>query len=289
MNTIGLVANISKSACIPIANKLLNWFNKNGYAVIVEEDLAKLLNRYDLAVAFNNESFAEKVDIVITLGGDGTLLRVARTMAKFNIPILGINLGRLGFLTEVEVSNLLDDLSRLKEKKFSIENRMMLQAYVIRNKRIIKEFIALNDVVVTKGPFARLIILKASANDDYIDTYPADGLIISTPTGSTAYSLSAGGPIINPNMELIMLTPICPHTLQSRSIIFSKDDTIKIKVMAEHPEIMLTVDGQQGFKILPNDEVIVKKANFFTKLIKISNRSFYDILRDKLTETNIYE
>ena len=128
--------------------------------------------------------------------------------------------------------------------------------------RVLKNFLALNDVVITKGPFSRLIRLKTYANEAYVDTYPADGLIISTPTGSTAYSLSAGGPIINPNMNLLLLTPICPHTLQSRSIVLSKDDIIKVKLLAEHPEVMLTVDGQQGYELLPGDQVIVKNLLF---------------------------
>lgn len=161
---------------------------------------------------------------------------------------------------------------------------MMLEAKVIREEEILKEFLALNDVVITKGPFARLIRLKTYANDAYVDTYPADGLIISTPTGSTAYSLSAGGPIIRPDMNLLLLTPICPHTLHSRSIILSEDDAIKVTVMADHPEVMLTVDGQEGYKLLPKDTVVVNKAAFSTRLIRIRKRSFYDVLRKKLSE-----
>lgn len=209
---------------------------------------------------------------------------VARQIAPYNIPILGINMGHVGFLTEIELSDLYTDLERFNRKEYHIDVRMMLEAKVVRDKQVLKELLALNDVVITKGPFARLIRLKTYANEAYVDTYPADGLIISTPTGSTAYSLSAGGPIIKPDMDLLLLTPICPHTLQSRSIILYKDDVIKVKVLADHNEVMLTVDGQQGYKLLPEDTIIVNKSSFTTQLIRIKKRSFYDVLRKKLSE-----
>ena len=204
-------------------------------------------------------------------------------MAFYKIPILGINMGNLGFLTEIELSDLYTDLAYLKTQNYNIDIRMMLDAHVYRGSKVLKRFLALNDVVVTKGPFARLIRLKTYASDSYIDTYPADGIIISTPTGSTAYSLSAGGPIINPDMSLLLLTPICPHTLQSRSIILSEDDIIRVEFLAEHPEVLLTVDGQQGYKLQPGDQVIVKKSNISTRLIRLKKRSFYDA-KEKLRE-----
>jgi NAD+ kinase len=282
--SVGLFPNISKKNISNITIEIIKWFQQNGYDVLLPKDIATFLDLRDYAVELNE--LLKTVDIAVTLGGDGTLLNVAKMLAPYDIPILGINLGHLGFLTEIELPDLFTELEHLKTKKYFTDTRMMLEAEVARKNCVLKKFLALNDVVVTKGPFARLIRLKTSAGGAYIDTYPADGLIISTPTGSTAYSLSAGGPIINPDMELLLLTPICPHTLQSRSIVISKDDIIKVQVIAEHPEIMVTVDGQQGYKLLPGDEVIIKKSEYYTKLIRIKNRSFYDILRKKLTETN---
>lgn len=284
MSTIGLFPNLLKRNSLKVCDHLLNWFAEKGYKVFLPEDAARLMNKAELA--YNFEELIKNIDIAVTLGGDGTLLNVARQLASHEVPILGINMGHMGFLTEIELPDLYRDLSLFYEKKYFIDTRMMLEAKVIRDKILLEKFVALNDAVVTKGPFARLIRLKTYSNGSYIDTYPSDGLIISTPTGSTAYSLSAGGPIINPNVELLLLTPICPHTLRSRSIVLSKDDTVKIQVIAEHPEIMLTVDGQQGYRLLPGDEVIVKKSDLYTRLIRIKRRSFYDVLRKKLTEVN---
>ncbi|ADL08059.1 NAD(+)/NADH kinase [Thermosediminibacter oceani] len=284
MKKIGLFVNPSKKKAVNLAENLIRWLKENDYVVYTDKNVADKLGFPVEAKSL--EELAKSIDLAITLGGDGTLLAIARKMAPHDIPVLGINLGHLGFLTEIEVPDLFRDFEQLKANKYNIERRMMIEAQVLRENKIMEKFLALNDVVITKGPFARLIRLKARVNDAYIDTYNADGLIISTPTGSTAYSLSAGGPIVNPNMELLLLTPICPHTLQNRSIIMSKDDVINVQILAEHQEIMLTVDGQQGYELLPNDKVIVKKSDFYTKLVRIKSRSFYDILRKKLRESN---
>jgi len=282
MLTVGIFPNLYKKNMIKVAKSLVIWFKDRGYLVKLSKEVAEAINMPHLST--DTEELTSKINVAVTLGGDGTLLGVARLIAQHKIPILGINMGHVGFLTEIELADLYVDLECFNRKEYDIDVRMMLEAKVIRNKQVLKEFLALNDVVVTKGPFARLIRLKTYANEAYVDTYPADGLIISTPTGSTAYSLSAGGPIINPGMNLLLLTPICPHTLQSRSIILSKDDVIKVKVLADHPEVMLTVDGQQGYKLLPKDTVIVNKSAFTTRLIRIKKRSFYDVLRKKLSE-----
>ncbi|MGI6485756.1 MAG: NAD(+)/NADH kinase [Tepidanaerobacteraceae bacterium] len=287
MNKIGIYPNVSKKNIRNITEKIIKWFECNNFSVSLPVDIATHIELSNYAE--KNDELLKTADMCITLGGDGTLLNIAKVVAPYDIPILGINLGHLGFLTEVEFPDLFSELEHLKTKKYFIDTRMMLEAEVTRDNRILKSFFALNDVVVTKGPFARLIRLKTSAGGAYIDTYPADGIIISTPTGSTAYSLSAGGPIIKPDMELMLLTPICPHTLQSRSIVISTNDTVKIQVIAEHPEVMVTVDGQQGYELLPGDEVTVKKSIYKTKLVRIKNRSFYDILRKKLSETNFVD
>ncbi|MGB4132228.1 MAG: NAD(+)/NADH kinase, partial [Tepidanaerobacteraceae bacterium] len=280
MLTVGVFPNIRKKNMIKVAKSLVTWFEDRAYRVKLSMEVAELLDMSYLSA--DPAELTSKIDVAVTLGGDGTLLGVARLVAQHKIPILGINMGHVGFLTEVELGDLFTDLECFHNKEYDIDVRMMLEAKVIRNEKVLTEFLALNDIVITKGPFARLIRLKTYANEAYVDTYPADGLIISTPTGSTAYSLSAGGPIIRPDMNLLLLTPICPHTLHSRSIILSQDDVIKVTVLADHPEVMLTVDGQEGYKLLPKDTVIVNKSSFSTRLIRIKKRSFYDLLRKKL-------
>ncbi len=282
MLTIGLYPNLSKKDSIKITRNLIDWLEKRNYSVFMPEKIAKSLSMPCNSAELNN--IVKKADIAITLGGDGTLLSVARQVASFKTPILGINMGHVGFLTEIELPDLYADFERFNKGEYSVDVRMMLEANVVRNGQVLKKFFALNDAVVTKGPFARLIRLETFVNDNYVDTYPADGIIISTPTGSTAYSLSAGGPIINPNMNLLLLTPICPHTLQSRSIVLSKNDIIRVKLLAEHPDVMLTVDGQQGYELQPKDQILIKRSPYSTRLIRIKKRSFYDVLRKKLTE-----
>lgn len=282
LTTLGLYPNVNKKNLTKLVSGLINWLEGRGYSVVLPKDIADVLSISEHSI--ETEDFFQKIDIAVTLGGDGTLLNVARHVAPYKIPILGINLGHVGFLTEIELADLYTDLERFNKNSYTIDYRMMLETEVVRDGEVLEKFLALNDAVVTKGPFARLIRLKTYANEDYIDTYPADGLIIATPTGSTAYSLSAGGPIIHPNMNLLLLTPICPHTLHSRSIVVSENDVIKVKLLADHPEIMLTVDGQQGYKLLPGDQIIVKKSNFLTRLIRLKERSFYDVLRKKLSE-----
>ncbi|MGB9839971.1 NAD(+)/NADH kinase [Thermovenabulum sp.] len=278
MKHLSLFINTSKPKAVEISESLIDWLEKKDF---------KVKNRFAVEELKDIElDLMNSVEFAICLGGDGTLLSVARKLAPLNIPILGINVGHVGFLTEIELKDLFRDLEFFKTGKFFLDKRMMIEAFVKRGDKVLSSFLALNDVVITKGPFARLIRIKATSNNSYIDTYPADGLIISTPTGSTAYSLSAGGPIVSPNMELLILTPICPHTLQNRSIVVSKDDIIKVQVFAEHQEIMLTIDGQEGFKLMPFDEVIIKKSEYYTNLIRIKNRSFFDLLRMKLKEPN---
>lgn len=284
MVTIGIFPNLSKKNVKNILTDLIDWFKDNNFKVLVKPDITQEMITNISKKKSMDVEIDKKIDIAMTLGGDGTLLCIARYVAPHNIPILGINMGHLGFLTEVELSDLYDDLELLKQRNYFIDRRMMLKAQVIRDNKVLKSFLALNDIVITKESFARLIRLKTFVNNSFVDIYPADGLIISSPTGSTAYSLSAGGPIINPNMELILLTPICPHTLYSRSIIFSKDDIIKVKLLEEQPKVMLTVDGQQGLQLLPNDEVVIEKSSYNTKLLRFKKRSFYDVLRKKLRE-----
>jgi NAD+ kinase len=280
LNSVGLVINYEKEKAQEITNWIVEWLSFKKIKVYVEGDKDKGIRRKDFSCT--NEKFFNSVDLIISLGGDGTLLRAAKIAAIDGIPIFGVNLGGLGFLTQIGVDNLEIFLEKIYQGKCFLDERMMLDCIVKRKEKEIKKFAALNDIVIGKGAFARLISLATYINDDYVITYSADGLVISTSTGSTAYSLSAGGPIVNPNINSMILTPICPHTLSARPLIIGENDQVRITLELSEEEVMVTIDGQEGFTLEPKDEVIVKKSIYKTRLIAFKEKSFYAILREKL-------
>lgn len=286
MKRISVIPNIDKDKELQNTKKVIELIEKFNKEVLVSEQIAKAL-KLDKIGCKQTELYSN-TDLVIVLGGDGTLLNGARHTAPFGIPILGINLGHLGFLVELEKNNLEQFFKKLFAGEYTIDHRMMIEGTLFRGGMALDTFIALNDIGITRGSFSRIINLKIFVNEQFVDFFPADGIVVSTPTGSTAYSLSAGGPIVDPNMNMIMVTPICPHTLQSRSIIVPDDKIINVHVEdAYHHDAMITVDGQQGYKLQPKDIITIKKSTYVTRLVRISNRSFYDVLRRKLTERGI--
>jgi len=281
MKKVGIVPNLSKDSNLEFTSKIIEWIENAGGTVYLNEVASSKLDRLDLASRAS--TMYKEVDFVIVLGGDGTLLSVARQVAMNETPILGVNLGHLGFLAEVEVKDLYSALEKVMKGNYVIEKRMMLEANVIKDNIQTETFYALNDIGITKGSFSRIVKLETYVNNCLVDIYPADGLIISSPTGSTAYSLSAGGPIVNPDMSLLIITPICPHTLYSRSIVISDKETVRIEVQDNYHDVMLTIDGQQGYKLKGGDVITVTKADFCANLIKITDKCFYDLLRKKLS------
>lgn len=230
------------------------------------------------------QEFVGKTDFVIVLGGDGTILRVARQLSGTNLPLLGVNLGQMGFLAEVEPPMLEAGLDMLLEGQYKVRHRLMLSARVFRDDRPVAEYTALNDVVISKGPFSRIIYLDTYVNDKHLETYPSDGIIISTPTGSTGYSLSAGGPIVNPALDVMIITPICPHLLHHRSVIVASHERVSIHPWTRQAEVILTVDGQVGFQLQDGDEVQVTRAPLTTPLVQLHGTDFYTLLHRKLTK-----
>jgi NAD+ kinase len=220
--------------------------------------------------------------MIIVLGGDGTLLSVARLVRDYEIPILGVNLGGLGFLTEIPLEELYRVLERVVQGDFITDERVVLSAAVIRRGERMAEFTVLNDAVVNKGALARIIDLETTINGEYLTTFKSDGLIISTPTGSTAYNLSAGGPIVYPSLHCIIITPICPHTLTNRPIMIPDDVEIRATLKTKQQEVILTLDGQQGFILEFEDVVEVRKAEGRILLIKSPYRHYFELLREKL-------
>jgi len=229
----------------------------------------------------------KSVDFVVVIGGDGTILRVARSAAIFDTPILGINFGTLGYLADVEKINAIDAIEKVLNGDFTIENRMMLEPYVERGCVSHEINLALNEVCITNSVCSRMIKLSVEVNGEYFDTFRADGIIVSTPTGSTAYNLSAGGPILSPHTELMTITHICPHTLYARPFVIDGNDVVRIRVQSNYNNVQMSCDGQSTVQMKNDDVIIVKKSRYVTRIIKTTNMNFYDILRRKMVEVRI--
>lgn len=280
MTNVGIYVNMTKDKNLEITKSIVVWLEENNCKVILAKTTAHQLGRVELGHSL--EEMFKKSSFVIVLGGDGTLLGVARQILWNETPIVGINMGHLGYITEVELDDMYNSLTKILEGKYKVEERMMLEADIIKDEKKVKTFYCLNDIGITRGTLSRMVKLKTFIDDSYIDTYFGDGLLVSTPTGSTAYSLSTGGPIVSPGVRVILLTPICSHSLTSRALVVSEEDKIMIEIDDNHREVFLTVDGQQGYKLKNGDKVIIKKAPFAAKLVKVTDRNFYDVLRTKL-------
>jgi len=279
MKSIGIIANPKKPQVKETVQTIIGWAEKNKVEFYLGEELVPLLQYKERA--FPREKLADKAEVVVSLGGDGTMLATARAVGDRGNPILGINLKSFGFLTEIRAEDLKKTLDRVLKKDFRIEERMVLKS---RIKDEAEPYLyALNDVVIDKGGVARLIQMHLYDNEEFICSYSADGLIVSTPTGSTAYSLASGGPIINPRLNAIIVSPICPHTLASRPIIFLENDKLKVKVESTgERDAVLTADGQVARPVKSGRSVMVEKAEYSVNLIRFPESSFYDILRKKL-------
>lgn len=231
----------------------------------------------------------ENFDCIIALGGDGTILKVSRDLRHLNIPIVGVNLGTLGFLTEIEPEQIYPVLDRLLTDDYELEERMNICGTVHKEgaNGFLHQDVALNDIVVSRAGFSRVIGLKVYVNGNVMDIYEADGVIVSTPTGSTGYNLSAGGPIVSPKTSLMIITPISPHSLTSKSIVLSSEDEIVIEVLkmrkAQKEEAIISFDGQPGIQLSAGDRVVIRKADVATKMLKLFDVSFYEVLREKIT------
>lgn len=230
----------------------------------------------------------EKYDCVIALGGDGTILKVSRDLRKLNLPIVGVNLGTLGFLADIEPEQIFSVIDRLMEEDYKVESRMNLSGCIYKNgeeKASVCD-VALNDIVVTRSGFSRIIGLKVYVNGRVIDIYEADGMIVSTPTGSTGYSMSAGGPIVSPKTDLIIVTPISPHSFNAKSMIFSSEDEVVIEVLkmrkAQAEEAIVSFDGQQGTELSAGDRIVIKKSETVTNMLRLSDVNFIEVLREKM-------
>jgi len=283
MKSIGIIANLTKTGAAQIVVELSEWLRSKNIIPLIAEDCASVLGAGNYS-AIPKEDFASQSDCLIVLGGDGTLLNAARLPCADGVPILAVNLGSLGFLTEVALDELYPALTEIVSGNFQLDERMMLQATLRKEneKKIEARNVALNDAVINKEPFARMVSLETYIDGEHVATYRSDGLIVATPSGSTAYSLSAGGPIVHPNLSAFILTPICPHTLTVRPHIVSAESRISIVVRSVHSDIMLTIDGQEAFELCPNSVIEIEKASETVKLIRSRRTSYYEVLKTKL-------
>jgi len=282
VKTFGLVVNREKKGVHELVEQVVRWLEDRGCEVLIDKDIVPLLSLSRDGVSENH--IVKNAQCMIVFGGDGTLLRTARKVAGTGTPIIGINLGHLGFLTEIDVPEINTSLEKLLYGHYHIEERMMLEALVYRQGSVAEHLVCLNDAVISKGAFARMIHLETSINNEYINTYHADGLIVASPTGSTAYSLSAGGPLVTPELEVMLLVPICPHSLGARPLVIAPDSIVKVVISSSRGDFMLTMDGQLGFNLRRQDEVIIKQAPRKARLIRLKGRSFHEVLRKKLAE-----
>jgi NAD+ kinase len=272
---VGFVIKAHAPEVKEILVDLIRYFGEKGIASVLEEVAAEKLGRND---GVNREKIPDKVDLIVVLGGDGTLLSIAHLAAQKDVPVVGINLGALGFLTEVPLDEMFLSLdSYLDGNEAIVSRRQMLQA-----KTKERSYFSLNDVVINKGALARMIRCAIWIDGKEIAMTRADGLIISTPTGSTAYSLSAGGPIVEPYIPGIVLTPICPHTLSFRPMVISSESEVKVKLLTEGEEVYLTIDGQRGELMTKNDTVTVCQSGLRLQLVSSPSRNYFDLVKEKL-------
>lgn len=281
---IGFVTNIEKDPTLQETRKMVDFVIKKGCEVFVSENFSDV---HPDVIATSSSEMYKSVDFVVVIGGDGTILRVARSAAIFDTPILGINFGTLGYLADVEKINAIDAIDKVLSGNFTIENRMMLEPYVERGCVSHEINLALNEVCITNSVCSRMIKLSVEVNGEYFDTFRADGIIVSTPTGSTAYNLSAGGPILSPHTELMTITHICPHTLYARPFVIDGNDVVRIRVQSNYNNVQMSCDGQSTIQMKNDDVIVVKKSRYVTRIIKTTNMNFYDILRRKMVEVRI--
>ena len=277
---IAVFPNVDKPNAGAVLDRIYRFFSEREVQLMLPMDEARF---FGCAETYGVENIEQApADMALSLGGDGTLLGVCHRYGRNEVPVCGINIGTLGFMADIELDELEDRLEKILVGGYYIEQRLLLAGFVKSNGR--ERFLgnAINDVVVTKGGMARMLRLGLSINETHLMDYKADGIIVASPTGSTAYSLSAGGPIMNPTIQALLVTPICAHTFNMRPLVVNEHDVIHIHIAAVHQDILVTFDGQESFHLLPGDEVVVRKAQQSARIVKFEDQDYYRILRTKL-------
>lgn len=284
MQKVGIYATPTKKLAVSAANDLEKWLGEHGLQVFLNPALAQIIapKKKHAKIPFN------ELDLLISMGGDGTLLRAAKDGSPHGIPILAIDLGGLGFLSTVTLSKAKDAIKKILTGEFITENRMMVQVSIVENKKELSVFAGLNEALFHRGDFGKLIHIRANIDGHQLATYSADGLIVATPTGSTAYSLSAGGPIVSPAIEGFLITPICPHALATRPLLISAGENIILENMQKSRPVLITIDGINIGTFNNNQHIVIKKAPYATKLIFFGEH-FYKHLKSKLKWAGEYK
>jgi NAD+ kinase len=279
IKTVGIVAKPRSDRAAALVPQLIDWFQQRGIATRLDEESAAYAG---CGGGLKREQVAVGAQLVVVLGGDGTLLSTARATVGLEIPVFAVNLGGLGFLTAITIEDLFPRLERALQGEFRISRRRLLHAELWRGGQRLAAHEALNDVVLAKTEIARMIELEVHVDDHFVCVYRADGLIVATPTGSTAYSLSAGGPIVYPTVAAISITPICPHTLTNRPLIMPEESEIQVRIPPETSQAYMTIDGQVGELVQCGDRVVCRRSEHFLSLIRPRDLMFFDVLREKL-------
>lgn len=281
---VGIIANITKGNILDVVSSFTTKLKKKKLDYLLTNSIVEFKGKFKLKSSSNfnleDDDVFKKSDVIISIGGDGTMLATAYKAHFFNKPVLGLNLGKLGFLVETDVAQMDSVIDLLKKKKYSIEERMVLSG--ICSAHTTGELVAVNDLVIEKGGWPKMIELTVWVDDEYVTTFSADGLIIATPTGSTGYSLSTGGPIVSPTAKAITLSPISPHSLTVKPVVLSSEQVIKLRANSPHKSVQVSCDGQRVFSFQPPLEIVISKSNRPLKLIKTSLSTYFETLRNKL-------
>jgi NAD+ kinase len=282
---IGVVVKPHQPDALQTLCRLTEWLSQRDIKLVGGPEIERERIEHEtgcIVESIKEDALAKAVDLMLVLGGDGTMIATARMIGDIEVPVMGVNYGGLGYLAEFPLQELFSALEAILAGDYKVQERLMLAVELRRGEELITKNRVLNDVVVNKSALARIIEIEAFLNSQFLNRFRADGLIVSTPTGSTAYNLSAGGPIIFPSMNAIVITPICPFTLSNRPIVVPDDSVIEVRLMTENEEVALTLDGQVGFPLQAGDRALIRKSNATFNLVQPANRNYFDVLRDKL-------
>jgi NAD+ kinase len=282
---IGVVVKPHQPEALETLCRLTAWLNQRGIALVGGPEIERERVEHEtgcVIASVPQEELAPGVDLMLVLGGDGTMIATARMIGDVEVPVIGVNYGGLGYLAEFPIAELFPALEAIMGGEYKLEPRLMLAVELWRGQELVTRSRVLNDVVINKSALARIIEIEASLNDQFVNSFRADGLIVATPTGSTAYNLSAGGPVIYPSMNAVVITPICPFTLSNRPIVVPDDSLIEVRLITEKEEVALTLDGQVGFPLQAGDRAVIRKSKTTFNLVQPANRNYFDVLRDKL-------
>ncbi len=282
---IGVVVKPHQPDALDTLCRLTEWLNQKGIQLVGQAEIAHEQIEQQTGCAVKivpDDQLASSVDLILVLGGDGTMIATARMIGDAEVPVIGVNYGGLGYLAEFPIEELFAALDSILSGQYKVQKRVMLAIELWRGEELITRNRVLNDVVVNKSALARIIEIEAYLDSQFVNLFRADGLIVATPTGSTAYNLSAGGPVLYPSMNAVVITPICPFTLSNRPIVVPDESVIEVRLITDNEEVALTLDGQVGFPLKARDRIVIRKSRTTFNLVQPPNRNYFDVLRDKL-------